>query len=64
MFKKAGADFLVECGIELVGIDFPSLDKAPFDAHVSLLGSGAVVLENLKNLELVDVTNSSLSRLP
>jgi len=64
VFCKAAADFLVKCGIELVGLDFPSLDRAPFEAHVSLLGSGAVVLENLKNLALIDVTRFQLVATP
>jgi len=45
--------FLVGCGVHLVGIDAPSVDKAPYPAHRVLLGSGAVILENLTNLDAI-----------
>jgi kynurenine formamidase len=45
-----GADFLLSLGVTLVGVDFPSVDRAPYPAHVRLLGAGAVIVENLRGL--------------
>lgn len=46
---RSGADFLVERGVRLVGIDYLSI--APFRqgqaTHEVLLGAGAVILEGL-----------------
>lgn len=50
-----GADFLVEHGVQLVGVDYLSVDryKAPgHPAHHKLLGAAVVVIEGLR---LVDV---------
>jgi arylformamidase len=44
------ADFLVECGVLLVGIDAPSVDRPPFPAHLPLLGHDVIIVENLTNL--------------
>jgi arylformamidase len=44
------ADFLVECGVHLLGVDFPSVDRAPFLTHVALLRHDVLILENLTNL--------------
>jgi len=44
-----GADYLIKCGIRLVGIDYLSI--APFEApnstHLTLLGADVVVIEGL-----------------
>jgi arylformamidase len=47
------ARFLVDCGVHLVGVDTPSIDMAPFPAHIELLSRGVVIVENLTNLEKV-----------
>jgi kynurenine formamidase len=44
------AQFLVDCGAQLVGIDMPSVDRPPFPAHLTLLSNDVVIVENLKNL--------------
>lgn len=44
------ADFLIECGVHLVGVDFPSVDRAPFLTHAALLSHSVLILENLTNL--------------
>lgn len=51
---EAAARWLVGRGVELVGLDSPSVDHAPHDVHHILLGAGAVIVENLANLEAVD----------
>ena len=58
------AQFLVECGVHLVGVDTPSVDHPPFDAHLALLGKGAVILENLTHLDQVSSEVFHLIALP
>ena len=58
------ARWLVECGVELVGVDFPSVDHPPNDAHVEILGAGALILENLTNLDEVPNEGFELVTLP
>jgi kynurenine formamidase len=45
------ARYLVGCGVVLVGVDLPSVDQAPYPAHVELLGSGVLIVENLTRLD-------------
>jgi kynurenine formamidase len=45
------AQFLVDSGVQLVGLDTPSVDRPPFPAHIPLLGSDIVIVENLTNLD-------------
>jgi kynurenine formamidase len=49
-----GAQFLVDCGVHLVGVDTPSVDRPPFPAHLALLGSGVLIVENLTNLDSIE----------
>jgi arylformamidase len=58
------ARFLVGCGVHLVGADIPSVDTAPFEAHVELLSHDVVILENLTNLEEVKSDVFELIALP
>ncbi len=46
----AAARQLVDWGVRLVGVDFPSVDYPPFEAHLELLGHDVVIVENLTNL--------------
>ncbi|MEQ8846767.1 cyclase family protein [Botrimarina sp.] len=41
---------LVEWGVTLIGVDFPSVDRDPFEAHVQFLGAGTLIVENLRGL--------------
>jgi kynurenine formamidase len=50
MFTPEAAQFLANCGLRLVGVDFPSVDRPPFPIHIIFLGSGMVIVENLTNL--------------
>jgi kynurenine formamidase len=45
------ARYLVERGVLLIGVDFPSVDREPFPAHLELLGSGVLIVENLTRLD-------------
>jgi kynurenine formamidase len=58
-FTAEAAQFLVDCGVRLVGVDFPSVDRPPFPAHIVFLGNGVVIVENLTNLTAIkkDVFN-------
>jgi kynurenine formamidase len=44
------AEFLVDSGVQLVGIDTPSVDRPPFPAHTPLLTHDVVIVENLAKL--------------
>lgn len=58
------AELLLEWGVHLVGVDFPSVDRPPFPAHLAFLGSGAVIVENLANLKAVRTERFYLTALP
>ena len=47
------AQYLVRCGVHLLGVDLPSVDRPPFEAHLELLGHNVVILENLTRLEMI-----------
>lgn len=60
------AEWLVENGIKVVGIDYLSVEKYNFvtpDVHRTLLGSGAVIIEGL-NLSEVEPGHYELICLP
>jgi len=58
------AGFLVDCGVELAGVDMPSVDQAPYPAHRVLLGAGVPIVENLTNLEAIGADLFELVVLP
>lgn len=58
------AQFLVNCGALLLGVDFPSVDRPPFPAHLVLLGNGVVIVENLTNLAALPGRGFELIALP
>jgi kynurenine formamidase len=47
------ARFLVDQGVLLLGVDTPSVDRDPYDAHLTLLGAGRLIVENLTNLDQI-----------
>ena len=51
VISRACAQWLVDLGVVLVGVDFPSVDRPPHPAHDVLLGNGLVIVENLTNLD-------------
>jgi kynurenine formamidase len=53
VFTPEAAQFLVDCGVRLVAVDFPSVDRAPFPVHVAFLSQGVIIVENLTNLAAV-----------
>ena len=58
------AQFLAACGVHLVGVDMPSVDRAPYPAHRVLLGAGLLIVENLTNLEAIGTDQFQLIVLP
>jgi arylformamidase len=64
LISGAAARFLVECGVHLIGVDMPSVDRPPFEAHLELLGNNVVILENLVNLEQLQADVFQLIALP
>ena len=59
-----GAQFLIDCGVHLIGVDTPSVDRPPFPAHLALLGSGILIVENLTNLAAIEDEVFQLHVLP
>ncbi len=47
------AEFFVAKKIKLLGMDFPSPDRHPFEIHKMLFQGNILILENLKNLGLL-----------
>lgn len=59
MFTPEAAQLILDCGVRLVGVDFPSVDRPPFPIHIMFLGNGVIIVENLTNLAAIkkDVFN-------
>jgi len=60
----AAARFLVECGVTLVGVDTPSVDRDPYEAHLALLGGDVLIVENLTKLDAIPGDVFQLVALP
>ena len=58
------AEWLVDCGAELVGVETPSIDYPPNDAHVSLLGKDVLIIENLTQLDQIPAGEFLFSATP
>ncbi len=58
------AQFLVDAGVQLVGLDTPSVDLPPYPAHLALLGNGVVIVENLNHLDAIPQEFFELTVLP
>jgi arylformamidase len=46
---EEAARYLVTLGVQVVGIDCPSVDRTGNAAHMVLLGSNVIIIENLTN---------------
>jgi kynurenine formamidase len=53
VLSEDAAEWLVERRVHLVGLDAPSVDYEPHPVHYILLGSHAVIVENLTRLESI-----------
>lgn len=58
------AQYLVDCGVKLVAVDMPSVDREPYPAHQILLGAGVPIVENLTNLAAIGAGPFQLLVLP
>lgn len=47
------AERLVAAGVKIVGLDFPSPDRAPYEVHKILLSHSVLIMENLTNLDAI-----------
>ena len=61
---KESAEYLVSLGVQLVGVDTPSVDLPPWPAHIVLLGAGVLIVENLANLGQLQAARFDLIALP
>ena len=64
VITEAAAQLIVECGIHLIGVDFPSVDQAPYEAHLVFLGNDILIVENLTNLNAITTDIFHLVALP
>ena len=51
--SKELAISLTQSKIRMVGLDWPSPDRAPYEVHRILLGNDILIIENLKSLNLL-----------
>ena len=64
VLSPAAANQLADWGLELLGVDIPSVDYPPNASHQILLGRGVLILENLRGLELIGREEFQLLALP
>ena len=55
---------LVERGIKMIGVDFPSVDQAPYTIHKIFLSNDILIIENMTNLKTVINKQFTLIALP
>jgi kynurenine formamidase len=53
VLSEETANWLVARRVHLIGVDTPSVDREPNPAHFAILGSHAVIVENLTNLDRI-----------
>ena len=65
------ADYLIECGIKLIGIDFPCIDQLEnikigqkLPMHVKILGNDLLMIEHIINMEKIRKERFTLIALP
>lgn len=64
---KEAADYLVECGVKLVGIDSHNIDDTRGNSrpvHTILLGAEILIVEHLCNLDQLPANNYLFSAVP
>lgn len=65
VMSEAVAQYLVECGVKMLGVDACSVDNSPaFPVHKILSGSDILILENLTNLDQLSDTEFTVTALP
>lgn len=51
VITRSAAMLISASAVRLVGVDTPSVDRDPFEAHLELLGRGLMIVENLTGLK-------------
>ena len=51
VITRAAAQEVLSWNVSAVGVDFPSVDRDPYEAHVELLGHDVLIIENLTQLD-------------
>lgn len=64
VFPGETAQWLVDLGVKLVAVDFPSVDRHPYPAHLVFLGAGVILVENLTNLQAISAELVELFAVP
>jgi arylformamidase len=64
VLTATAAQLLVDAGVELLGVDFPSVDLPPHEAHLVLLGNDLLIVENLTNLAAIGQRPFDFSAIP
>ena len=64
VLTAAAAQLLVDAGVGLVGVDFPSVDLPPHAAHLVLLGNDVLIVENLTNLAAIGPRSFDFTAVP
>lgn len=64
VMTSEAAEFLVDSGAYLVGVDTPSVDRSPYPAHVPLLSHDVLIVENMRNLNAIKSQVFELIVLP
>ncbi len=50
VINKDCAQYLIDAGVKMIGVDFPSVDTAPYAIHKLFLSNDILIIENLTNL--------------
>lgn len=64
---KEAADYLVDCGVKLVGIDSHNIDDTRGNSrpvHSTLLGAGILIVEHMTNLSALPQKDALFSAVP
>lgn len=64
VLTRRAAALLVQSGVGLLAVDFPSVDQPPHEAHLELLGNGVVIVENITNLDELTQSTVHITAIP
>ena len=64
LLSEKSAKILIAAGVKMVGMDWPSPDKEPFNIHKILLAKNVLILENVCNLDLLPASGFRVHVLP
>jgi Predicted metal-dependent hydrolase len=65
LMEESFAEVMIQRRVKMVGIDYFSPDKYPYNVHKMLFAEGILIMENLTNLEaLVNIGEFTITALP